>query len=110
MLQLIKDGSAYVAFERMGNPTGFSFHAVQGGSQHSMGSSVKPGADLVFQAPVAVRFQLFRSGQLFRELEGTRFVVERADSGIYRVEAFLLDPPSLLAGKPWIISNPIYVR
>lgn len=106
----MESGAFYLALERICDPTGFSFHAVHGGRVHPMGSQVPSGADLVFQAPVKARFLLYRSGEAFRELEGSRFVLEGAKTGNYRVEVYPLDPPSLLQGEPWILSNPIYVE
>ncbi len=109
ILGALASGSAYVAFDRLGDPLGFSFHAIGNQGVVAMGSRAPLGADLVFQAPTPVRFRLLKSGSLFRELEGVRFTLEKAEAGIYRVEVYPLNPPPLLAGKPWILSNPIRV-
>ena len=106
----LKRGAFYLSMEQICDPTGFSFHAVHDGRTYQMGSRVPRGADLVFQAPLEVRFLLYQSGELFKELEGTRFVLEGAEVGYYRVEVYPLDPPGLLAGYPWILSNAIYVE
>lgn len=110
VLNSLKSGSAYIAFEQIGDPTGFAFYALEGSTWRPMGSRVGGNADLVLQAPAPVRFRLYRGGDVFRELEGSRFTVEGPGRGIYRVEVYLLDPPSLLDGKPWILSNPIYIQ
>ncbi len=110
ILQALASGSAYVAFDKLGDPRGFSFHAIGNQGVLAMGSKAPVGADLVFQAPTPVRFRLYKSGSLFRELEGVRFTLEKAEAGIYRVEVYPLNPPPLLEGKPWILSNPIRVE
>jgi hypothetical protein len=109
VLSALASGSAFVAFERIGDATGFSFHALQSGSPRPMGSRVAAGSDLVFQAPIPSRFLLKRDGRAFRELEGVRFTLENAQPGVYRVEVHPLSPPKLLQNRPWILSNPVFV-
>lgn len=110
VIQALLQGSSYIAFEKIADPTGFTFHAAVDGVVRPMGSEVPAGSDLIFQAPVPSRFKLIRAGTPYRELEGTRFVLESKLTGTYRVEVYPLNAPSLIEGKPWIISNPIYVR
>jgi hypothetical protein len=110
ILQALSSGASYIAFEKIADPTGFSFHAIDGGSILAMGSQVPVGSTLVFQSPIPSRFQLRRSGSVYRELEGSRFELETEEAGVYRVEVYPLNPPRLIRGKPWIISNPIYVQ
>jgi hypothetical protein len=109
LIEALKRGSAYIAFEKIGDPTGFSFYAEQGGAAFGMGSRVPPGAQLLFQSPVPARFELRRDGRSFRSLEGRRGMFPADQPGLYRVEVHPLNPPRLLRGKPWIISNPIEV-
>ena len=110
ILDAVAGGSSYIAFEGLADATGFSFHARAQGRSFPMGSTVPPGTTLVFQSPFPSRFQLYRNGSLEKELKGTRFAHPAREAGAYRVEVYLLEPPSLIEGKPWIISNPIYVR
>lgn len=109
VIKALAEGSSYIAFEQIADPTGFSFHAVFGESVFPMGSTVPLGCRLVFQSPYPVRFRLVRAGVEVVELEGLRFSYEAETPGAYRVEARFLNPPSLLDDRPWIISNPIYV-
>jgi hypothetical protein len=111
VLKALAAGSCYIAFEGIADATGFSFHAITGdGTLRKMGESIRTGAKLHIQSPLPVRFEIFHSGTLFHELEGTQFTVEAAESGFYRVEVYLIQAPGLLADKPWIITNPIYVQ
>ncbi|MEJ2078572.1 MAG: hypothetical protein P8Z74_11280 [Acidobacteriota bacterium] len=103
-------GASYICFERIADPTGFAFFARNEGKVMPMGSTVVPRSELVFQSPIPVRFRLVRPGGDPLVLEGTRFEYQAVDKGRYRVEVYMLDPPSLLRGKPWILSNPIYVE
>jgi hypothetical protein len=105
----LADGASYIAFEKIADPTGFSFHAESGGSAYPMGASVPVGCRLVFQSPFPARFRLIRAGAKVVELDGLRFNYETDTPGAYRVEVRFLDPPPLLGNRPWIISNPIYV-
>jgi hypothetical protein len=54
---------------------------------------------------------VFRNGSVFLDENGISSkelpVTER---GVYRVEIYLPQLGSLVADKPWIISNPIYVK
>jgi hypothetical protein len=63
------------------------------------------------RTPVPGRIVIFRDGAVFQEESGISskdiVVTER---GIYRVEVYLPQLGSIGAEKPWIISNPIYVR
>jgi hypothetical protein len=109
LIDALKRGSAYIAFEKIGDPTGFTFHAEQGGRIHPMGSRVGVGARLLVQSPVPARFEVILDGRSFKSLEGRRFTIPADQPGVYRVEVHPLNPPRLLRDKPWIISNPIAV-
>ena len=110
ILRAFRRGSAYIAFERIADPTGFSFHAEEGGRAVAMGAEVKRGSRLIFQSPLPVRFLLMRDASRHKELQGRRFVWQAGEPGVYRLEVYPLYPPALLVGKPWIISNPIFVN
>lgn len=104
------EGSSYICFDQIADPSGFSFHARIGERSLPMGSTVPAGTRLIMQSPLPSKFRIIRSGQLFLELEGSYFAVDADQEGVYRVEVYPLGVPSLLEGKPWIISNPISVN
>ena len=110
ILEGLRRGSAYVAFEKIADSTGFSFYARQEGKIFPMGSRVKRGASLILRSPAPARFLLIRSGHRHKELEGKRFVVRSDEPGAYRLEVYPLRVPALARGKPWIVSNPIFVE
>jgi hypothetical protein len=54
---------------------------------------------------------LIKDGQVIKEeAEITRKEFPVTEKGVYRVEAYLDQLPQPLSKRPWIISNPIYVR
>jgi hypothetical protein len=103
------EGRAYVAFDWIGDPTGFVFLAENGERRWSMGAEIPyaPGIKLRAAAPLPCRFKLIRDGKEVdrRDSDQYQFAVERP--GVYRLEAWIE-----LVGeqRPWIFSNPIYVR
>jgi hypothetical protein len=109
VLRALQKGSSYVAFERIGDPTGFTFHAEWQDQAFSMGEDVPVGSDLIFRSPLPSLFRVIHKGTVYEELEGRQFVLRAREPGAYRLEVYPVSPPSLLEDLPWIISNPIYV-
>jgi hypothetical protein len=107
--QALEQGRAYVAFDWLADPTGFVFRADRGDSNWPIGSEVSldEGLRLRAEAPLEGQFKLVRNGQVAVEREGASLDVPIDEPGVYRVEVWLT-----LAGeaRPWILSNPIYVR
>jgi hypothetical protein len=111
----LQQGRAYVAFDWMADPTGFVFRADRGESTVPMGGELSLGghtADaervrLRAAAPLVGTIKLLRDGKEVSHIEGDALDVTINEPGNYRVEVWLT-----LAGesRPWILSNPIYVR
>jgi hypothetical protein len=105
----LKAGRAYVGFDWIADPTGFAFVAADGDTSYPLGSEVKlcPGLTLRAEAPLAGLFKLVRNGQVIKEDRVRRFEFAVTEPGIYRLEVW-----QNLAGelRPWILSNPIYIR
>lgn len=108
----LKAGHAYVAHDWMCDPTGFRFEAVdaEGRSLGVMGDEVKRGDGLKLTArlPVPALVRLIHQGKEIARTEGkATFEQAVTEPGAYRLEAWLkLDDE----WRPWIYSNPIYVR
>ncbi len=116
LLEAIRQGHCYLAFDIFGDPSGFTFtaldldypefsHAMMGGTVHASGRT-----QLSVTAPLTCRFVLYRDGLAIDQKIGSKaqFTVEQ--SGRYRVEAYLDSLPPPVHGQPWIISNPIYIE
>ncbi|MDQ3625277.1 MAG: histidinol phosphatase, partial [Verrucomicrobiota bacterium] len=108
----LKAGHAYVAHDWMCDATGFDFAAlaVDGTRAANMGDEVTraDGLKLAAKLPVAAYVRLLRHGEEVAKSEGQAgftFVVK--EPGAYRLEAWLKLDDEL---RPWIFSNPIYVR
>jgi hypothetical protein len=107
--QALIDGRAYVAFDWLADPTGFVYRAERGSETWPLGSEV-PFADdahLRAEAPLEGRFKLIRNGNVVLDKSGPAIDFAVDQPGVYRVEVWLT-----IAGeeRPWILTNPIYVR
>jgi hypothetical protein len=105
-------GHAYVSHDWMGDATGFTFDAVaaNGDRLGMMGDQIKraDGMKLVAKLPLPAYLRLIRNGKEVANAETAadwNFAVK--ESGVYRLEAWLkLDGEH----RPWILSNPFYVK
>ncbi len=101
----LKAGHAYVSHDWMCDPTGFDFETDGG----RMGDEVawRPGLELRARFPVPAQIRLICGGETVASGHGTQFTGRVLSPGAYRLEAWLEvggEP------RPWIYSNPIYVR
>jgi hypothetical protein len=107
--QALAGGRAYVAFDWLADPTGFVYWADRGAVNWPIGSEVAftEGLHLRAEAPHEGRFKLVRDGEVVHERNGPELDLPVDKPGVYRVEVWLN-----LAGedRPWILTNPIYVR
>ncbi|HEX3725107.1 MAG TPA: PHP domain-containing protein [Pirellulales bacterium] len=107
--EALKAGRAYVAFDWMADPTGFVFRADLADRSWPSGSQIpwESGLRLRAEAPLSGTIKLVRDGKMVLERAARDLDVPLDEPGIYRVEIWLT-----LAGepRPWILSNPIYVR
>jgi hypothetical protein len=115
LLAALRAGRGFVAFDLFGDSNGFRFTADNGTERRTLGEEIQLPANgavrLTARSPVKCRTVFFRDGQAVREVPDSAQAEMTADrKGVYRVEVYLDQLGSLLAGKPWIISNPIFVR
>jgi len=114
----LRDGHAYVSHDWLCDPSGFFFELVAAGptaenqkpeQRVMMGDEVKfaPGQKLLARFPVSCHIQLLTTGKLIAKKSGESLKSAIDAPGVYRVEGWLD-----VAGerRPWIYSNPIYVR
>jgi len=112
--EAVAAGRVYVSHDWIADPTGFRFFVPgEGGDAepvHLMGDEVawRPGLRMVAELPLAARVRLLRDGvevRAERRAERLEHVPEMP--GVYRVEAWVE-----IGGeeRPWIYSNPLYLR
>lgn len=105
----LKASRAYVAFDWMADPTGFVYRADRGDQSWPIGGEVPAGEKVRLQAaaPLAGTIKLLRNGKMIEQVEGASLDKTVEEPGVYRVEVWLN-----LAGepRPWILTNPIYVK
>lgn len=104
--EALRKAHAFVSIPLVGDARGFSFWAQQGGRAVGiLGDEVAlaPGLKLVAWAPAAGRMVLFKDGQEVASQMTQGWTVPVQGPGIYRLEVER-------HGKPWIFSNPIFVR
>ena len=121
LLAALRLGNFFMAFDVFGDSTGFRFTASTDPgeaftrAQANMGDEITlpPGGEVRLKVclPVQGRTVFYRDGQIVHEVaNATRAYLPVEQKGVYRVEVYLDQLGSLLEGKPWIISNPIFVR
>lgn len=107
----LKSGHAFVGHDWMGDAAGFQFSAIDawGNRDAIMGDELKFAAGLKLSArlPLPARLRLLRYGREVAQSNGREMDCPVSEPGAYRLEAWLqLDGE----WRPWILSNPIYVR
>jgi hypothetical protein len=108
--EALRRGHAYVAHDWLCDSTGFAFVARNGGKTNVItGDEISLASGLMLSAatPVKCAMKLIRNGEAIQSAIASRLDFEVGRPGVYRIEAWLE-----VAGeqRPWIYSNPIYVR
>lgn len=110
MRAAVKAGRVYVSHDWMCEATGFDFAVSAGnGERGIMGDEVKftDGLKLTVQLPASAYVRFLRNGTELLAKEGRELELNAKEPGAYRVEAWLKLDGEL---RPWIYSNPVYVR
>ncbi len=111
VLEALAEGRSYVANDWIGSAEGFRFRADRSGRTVVMGGEDRfaPEDRPLFQVrvPGEARIRLLKDGAVVREEAGRSLAVTAEGPGVYRVEAFRR---AWGRWRPWIFSNPIYLR
>jgi hypothetical protein len=109
VLESLKAGRAFVAFDMLADSTGFVWQGMNGSNRVVMGESLawSSNAHLHVASPQRCRFTVLKDGVAAHQAEGFTVGWAPPGPGVYRVEA------ELKVGKewtPWIYANPIWIR
>jgi hypothetical protein len=105
IVEALKRGRSYVAFDIWRDATGFQFTAADGANEWMMGDEISASENVTLNVklPAPADIRLLKDGTEIASRHGDSYTHKDAAAGVYRVETYL-------NGKLWIISNPIYVR
>jgi hypothetical protein len=103
----IKQGRSFVAYDALGDATGFSFMAHSGESIAGMSEDIAVSPEVTFEvsSPLQADLRLLRDGEIVARSRGKSLRYTTGESGVYRVEA---RRRHLGKSRGWVFTNPIY--
>lgn len=110
VLAALREGRLYVAHDNLSCARGFRFwFSPDKGSDLVMGEEgfFSPGF-LKIRAPFNSKIRVLKDGYIKTTLYGTDASIRIELEGVYRVELYRKTP--IFGWRPWIFSNPIYLR
>lgn len=109
--EAMKAGRLFIAHDGLFQARGFRFdYLSEEGSQLFMGElgEIGTGGTFVVELPKEGEIRLIRNGERIKTRRGKEAFFRVLDAGVYRIEVFLRAFP--FGWRPWIFSNPIYLR
>lgn len=110
----LEKGHCFVSYDLLGSGRGFEFTGSTASQKVIMGDELNlaGGVKLSVRLPKAAQVRLIRDGLLWRESYGAFHMFTAKKPGVYRAEVLKKSAIGGLGGRlrPWIFSNPIYVR
>ncbi|MBW2028421.1 MAG: PHP domain-containing protein [Deltaproteobacteria bacterium] len=106
----IKEGRLFIAHDGLCPAKGFRFDFISDdGSNLFMGEegAFNPG-ELVIELPEEGEIRLIKDGMPVQQWQGMEAVYRVKEKGVYRVEVY--KRVFFFGWRPWIFSNPIYLR
>jgi hypothetical protein len=109
IIQALLAGRAYFALEYFRRARGFAFFIEQGDKLYQMGDEFKLGGRtfLKVSLPAKALARVIRNGLQLEEEITSGLSRQVSEPGVYRVEVYLKSYGKL---RPWIFSNPIFIR
>ncbi|MDZ7695957.1 MAG: hypothetical protein U5R49_03185 [Deltaproteobacteria bacterium] len=106
----LREGRLFIAHDRLAPARGFDFHF-----ESDEGNVVRQGQEGMFhegtffiRSPKRAEIRLIKDGALLKRWLAGRVSFRAAQKGVYRVEVYIRVP--FFGLRPWIFSNPIYLR
>jgi len=105
----LREGNCFIAHDGLCGAKGFMFYFMKDQERLEMGQVGKfsPG-ELVIKLPRHGLIRIIKDGSLFKTGYSNRLTFKIHERGVYRVEVLRKTP--LFGWRPWIFSNPIYLR
>jgi hypothetical protein len=110
VLNALRSGHAFVAYDLAGASRGFRFTATNEQESAVMGDEIRLTSSpvtLCVTSPLPARLRLLKDGRQVMRVQGRRLAYVTSEPGIFRVEAHRR---YRIKRRGWIFSNPIYVR
>ena len=108
--EAMREGHLFIAHERLAPATGFRFYYLSdNGEPLNMGREGRFKAGHIHvRIPKHGKIRLVRNGNLQERRFGRNISFRIQENGVYRIEVSLYCFP--FGWRPWIFSNPIYLR
>ena len=107
----LREGNCFIAHDGLSPARGFNFSFNREGNNEAleMGQEGKfsPG-ELVVKVPRHGLIRIIKDGSIFKRGYGSGLTVRIDVGGVYRIE--VLRKTRIFGWRPWIFSNPIYLR
>jgi PHP domain len=109
VVQTLRYGRTYFALEYFREARGFCFFIVREGEEYYMGDefTLAGQAELTVSLPAKSLVRVIRNGSLWAQQQTDNLALPVSEAGVYRIEAYL---KSYGKFRPWIFSNPIFIR
>lgn len=109
LLDALRRGRTYLAFDRLAPASGFDVRIDGAGGIWGLGDTVTSTKPLTLRvtAPYPGRITVVRDGAVVSRSNAATVAVPVAGPGVYRAEVAILVEGQW---RPWIYSNPMYVR
>ena len=101
----LREGHCYFAHDGLADSTGTTFTCSGAAGEWLMGDELglEPGLTLRATVPVEAALRLVYNGSTVHETSGTALEWPVHEPGVYRMEG-------RIGGRPWLYTNPVYVR
>lgn len=105
----LRRGHCFVAYDGIGDATGFRFTAQSGNSTATMGEEVVLDGEVVLEiaSPLKAELCILKNGRVLSSTRGKQLRYVTSEGGVYRAEAYR---QYLFRRRGWVFTNPIYVR
>lgn len=106
----LREGRLFIAHENLKPATGFRFFYMEDeGARLNMGEAAPfRRGNLFVESPARGEIRLMKDGAILRKWKGNRTSFRVEEKGVYRVAVYRRIP--FFGLRPWIFSNPIYLR